>query len=127
MEGNRNEAYSGEQVDRFQRIDVQIPGRKRCGAFLQLQPSGYAITVATDEEGNYICVRQFRQGIKEVTTEFPAGGIERKDGREYSAAGGEDSIEYSAGDGEEESAGDGSRAENVPAEDALEAAKARAS
>ena len=43
----------------------------------------YAVVVATDEEGRYICVRQFRQGIKEVTTEFPAGGIERKDGKEY--------------------------------------------
>lgn len=43
----------------------------------------YAVIVATDEEGRYICVRQFRQGIKEVTTEFPAGGIERKDGKEY--------------------------------------------
>ena len=27
--------------------------------------------------------RQYRQGIREVTTEFPAGGIERKDGIEY--------------------------------------------
>lgn len=43
----------------------------------------YVVIVATDEEGRYICVRQFRQGIKEVTTEFPAGGIERKDGKEY--------------------------------------------
>ena len=43
----------------------------------------YVVIVATDEDGNYICVRQFRQGIKEVTTEFPAGGIERKDGKEY--------------------------------------------
>ena len=34
-------------------------------------------------EENYLCVRQFRQGIKEVTTEFPAGGIERTDGKEY--------------------------------------------
>ena len=43
----------------------------------------YVVIVATDEEGRYICVRQFRQGIKEVTTEFPAGGIERSDGKEY--------------------------------------------
>ena len=43
----------------------------------------YVVIVATDEDGNYICVRQYRQGIKEVTTEFPAGGIERKDGKEY--------------------------------------------
>ncbi len=43
----------------------------------------YVVIAASDEEGRYLCVRQFRQGIGEVTTEFPAGGIERKDGREY--------------------------------------------
>jgi len=43
----------------------------------------YVVIVPTDEDGNYICVRQFRHGIKEVTTEFPAGGIERSDGKEY--------------------------------------------
>ena len=41
------------------------------------------VIVASDEEGNYICVRQFRYGIKQVTTEFSAGGIERTDGKEY--------------------------------------------
>jgi len=107
----------------FRESTYRFPDGRDVGPFYSYSRRDYAIIVATDEEGNYICVRQFRQGIKEVTTEFPAGGIERKDGREYSAAGGEDSIEYSAGDGEEESAGDGSRAENVPAEDALEAAK----
>ncbi|MCR4739577.1 MAG: NUDIX hydrolase [Lachnospiraceae bacterium] len=40
----------------------------------------YVVIVAEDTEGKYICVRQYRQGIKEVTTEFPAGGIEVKDG-----------------------------------------------
>jgi ADP-ribose pyrophosphatase len=29
-----------------------------------------------DEDGRCICVTQYRQGIREVTTEFPAGGIE---------------------------------------------------
>ena len=43
----------------------------------------YTVVVASDEDGNYLCVRQFRQGIRQVTTEFPAGGIERSDGREY--------------------------------------------
>ncbi|MCR5650988.1 MAG: NUDIX hydrolase [Lachnospiraceae bacterium] len=43
----------------------------------------YVVIVASDTEGNYLCVRQFRQGIKKVTTEFPAGGLERTDGREY--------------------------------------------
>ncbi len=56
----------------------------------------YAVIVATDTEGNYLCVRQYRQGIKQVTTEFPAGGIERKDGREYGTSGdasAEDALE----------------------------------
>ena len=43
----------------------------------------YVVIVPSDEEGNYLCVRQFRQGIKQVTTEFVAGGIERNDGRDY--------------------------------------------
>ena len=62
----------------------------------------YTIIVAKDEDGKFICVRQFRQGIKEVTTEFPAGGIERTDGKEY---------------------GGKSAGTNVAAEDALDAAK----
>jgi len=61
----------------------------------------YVVIVASDEDGNYLCVRQFRQGIKQVTTEFPAGGIERRDGREYRDAG----------------------SSEISAEDALEAAK----
>ena len=43
----------------------------------------YVVIVASDEEGRFICVRQFRQGIREVTTEFTAGGIERSDGKQY--------------------------------------------
>ena len=43
----------------------------------------YVVIVAFVEEDRVICVRQFRQGIREVTTEFPAGGIEREDGKQY--------------------------------------------
>ena len=52
----------------------------------------YVVVVATDENDDYICVRQFRQGIKQVTNEFVAGGIERCDGKEY----GSDRTETSA-------------------------------
>ena len=38
----------------------------------------YAVIVATDERGRYLCVRQFRPGLGKVTTEFPAGGIDRQ-------------------------------------------------
>ena len=57
----------------------------------------YVVIVASDTDGKYLCVRQFRHGIKQVTTEFPAGGIERTDGREYGSRGGslasEDALE----------------------------------
>ena len=53
----------------------------------------YVVVVATDEKGDYICVRQFRQGIKQVTNEFVAGGIERSDGKEYGSDRGETSAE----------------------------------
>ena len=53
----------------------------------------YVVIVASDEDGNYLCVRQFRQGIKEVTTEFPAGGIERTDGKEYGSGRGSSAAE----------------------------------
>lgn len=43
----------------------------------------YIVVVPFDEDGNLICVRQYRYGLREVTTEFPAGGIERTDGKEY--------------------------------------------
>ena len=53
----------------------------------------YVVIVASDTKENYICVRQFRQGIKAVTTEFPAGGLERSDGKEYRAGNDADSSE----------------------------------
>ena len=53
----------------------------------------YVVVVATDENDDYICVRQFRQGIKQVTNEFVAGGIERSDGKEYGADRGPASAE----------------------------------
>ena len=46
----------------------------------------YAVIVASDEDGKFLCVRQFRQGIRQVTTEFPAGAIEKKDGEDPSEA-----------------------------------------
>ena len=49
-----------------------------------------------DIDACYICVRQYRQGIRQVTTEFPAGGIERKDSKEYGTSGdasAEDALE----------------------------------
>ena len=86
----------------------------------------YAVIVATDESGKVICVRQFRQGIRQITLEFPAGGIEPKDSAEggtgnstESGADSADSAETSA-DNPKKTEEDAAAAE---AESALEAAK----
>lgn len=71
-----------EWID-FRRSAYQFPDGTMFEPFYSYSRRDYVVIVASDEEGNYICVRQFRQGIKEVTTEFPAGGIERSDGAEY--------------------------------------------
>lgn len=109
-----------EWID-FRRSAYRFPDGSVFEPYYSYSRRDYVVIVASDEGGNYLCVRQFRQGIKEVTTEFPAGGIERKkdipwsDGKEYDAgrcqAGAEDSREYGA---ERSQAG---------AEDSLEAAK----
>ncbi len=54
--------------------------------FYSYSRRNYVVIVASDTDGNYLCVRQFRQGVKKVTTEFPAGGMERTDGKEYGEA-----------------------------------------
>ncbi len=81
-----------EWID-FRRSDYRFPDGKVFGPFYSYSRRDYCIIVASDEEGNYLCVRQFRQGIRQVTTEFPAGGIERKDGRQYGTGHGPDVAE----------------------------------
>lgn len=71
-----------EWID-FRRSAYRFPDGKVFEPFYTYSRKDYVVIVATDEDGNYLCVRQFRQGIKKVTTEFPAGGIERTDGVEY--------------------------------------------
>ena len=67
----------------FRRSAYRFPDGREFEPFYSYSRRDYVVIVASDEEGRYLCVRQFRQGIGEVTTEFPAGGIERKDGKEY--------------------------------------------
>ena len=71
-----------EWID-FRRSAYRFPDGSVFEPFYSYSRRDYVVIVASDMDGKYLCVRQFRQGIKEVTTEFPAGGIERTDGREY--------------------------------------------
>ncbi len=84
----------------FRKQEFRFPNGKIYGPYYTYSRRDYCIIVASDEEGKFICVRQFRQGVRKITTEFPAGGIERKDGKQY-----------------------GDRRDETCAEDALEAAK----
>ena len=68
-----------EWID-FRRSAYRFPDGSVYEPFYSYSRRNFAVIVATDTEGNYICVKQFRQGIREVTTEFTAGGIERTDG-----------------------------------------------
>lgn len=92
MENNRNDLaweeiraehiVQDEWID-FRRSAYRLPDGNVFEPFYSYSRKDYVVVVASDCDGNYLCVRQFRQGIKEVTTEFPAGGLERSDGREY--------------------------------------------
>lgn len=79
---NTKHIIENQWID-FRESTYRFPDGREIGPFYSYSRRDYVVIVASDEDGNYLCVRQFRQGIKEVTTEFPAGGIERKDGREY--------------------------------------------
>lgn len=117
-EGRNNLAWEEIKTDHilqnewidFRESVYRFPDGREIGPFYSYSRRDYVVIVASDEEGNYLCVKQFRQGIKEVTTEFPAGGIERKDGKDYAAHA--QNADY---DSEEESL--------ITAEDALAAAK----
>jgi len=86
----RTEHIIRDQWIDFRRSAYRFPDGKVYEPFYSISRRSYVVIVATDEEGRYICVRQYRHGIGAVTTEFPAGGIERNDGKEY---GGSDCAE----------------------------------
>ena len=79
---SREHIVQDEWID-FRRSAYRFPNGQIFEPFYNYSRRDYAVIVASDTEGNYLCVRQFRHGIGEVTTEFVAGGIERKDGAEY--------------------------------------------
>ena len=74
-----------EWID-FRRSAYRFPDGTVWQPYYSFTRRDYAVVVASDEASRYLCVRQFRQGIHEVTTEFPAGAIEKKDGEDPAAA-----------------------------------------
>ena len=74
-----------EWID-FRRSAYRFPDGTVWQPYYSFTRRDYAVVVASDTEGRFICVHQFRQGIRQVTTEFPAGAIEKKDGEDPQAA-----------------------------------------
>ena len=64
-----------EWID-FRRNDYELPNGEVIGPVYNYSKHSFSLIVATDENGDFICVRQYRHGIDEVTSEFPAGAIE---------------------------------------------------
>jgi ADP-ribose pyrophosphatase len=73
-----------EWID-FRKSAYRLPDGKIFEPYYSYSRRSYVVVVASDTEGRYLCVRQYRQGIRQVTCEFTAGGIERKseDGKQY--------------------------------------------
>ena len=71
-----------EYID-FRKCAYKLPDGTIFEPFYNYSRRDYVVIVATDEDGKYICVKQFRHGINRVTVEFCAGGLERLDGKEY--------------------------------------------
>ena len=64
-----------EWID-FRKVRYRYPDGREFGPFYQYSRKIYSVIVPVLPDGRFLCVRQFRQGIGETTTEFPAGGIE---------------------------------------------------
>lgn len=64
-----------EWID-FRKVKYRYPDGREFEPFYQYSRRDYSVIVPVTEDGRFLCVRQFRHGIGEVTTEFPAGGIE---------------------------------------------------
>ena len=70
----------------FRRVKYRLPDGSEFAPFYNYSRRDYVVIAARDIEGRFICVRQFRHGIRTCTTEFPAGGIERAGGHDYAVA-----------------------------------------
>ena len=111
-----------EWID-FRKTSYRFPDGSIYEPFYSYSRRDYVVIVASDPEGRYLCVRQFRQGIRQVTTEFPAGCIEQKDsGNRAEDIKGRDKEKGSSGKDTGKSHPFGA-SWSVSEEDALEAAK----
>ena len=78
VEVNTEHVVQDAWID-FRKCDYKLPNGEVIGPVYNYSKHSFALIIATDEKGRFICVRQYRHGIDEVTTEFPAGAIEYRE------------------------------------------------
>lgn len=67
----------------FRRVRYRFPDGREFSPYYNYSRRDFVVIIARDEEGKFLCVRQYRVGVHKVTCEFPAGGIERTEEAEY--------------------------------------------
>ncbi len=75
------ELISEEHIEKdqwidFRRVAYRLPDGSVWEPYYTYSRKNYVVIVAETEDGKFLCVHQYRQGIGKVTVEFPAGGIE---------------------------------------------------
>ena len=86
MDQNRKDPLAWEEISTehivkdewvdFKKSAYRFPDGSVFEPYYSYSRKNYVVIIASDPDGNYLCVRQYRQGIAKVTTEFPAGAIE---------------------------------------------------
>jgi ADP-ribose pyrophosphatase len=72
---NEEHVVQDQWID-FRRNTYKLPDGQTISPVYNYSKHSFSLVVATDTDGNFICVRQYRHGINDIATEFPAGGIE---------------------------------------------------
>ncbi len=91
-EKTKEEHIIKDQWIDFRKATYRLPNGTEFGPFYQYSRRSYSVIVARNTNGEFICVKQFRHGINQITIEFPAGGIETQQ-NEYDIINAEDALE----------------------------------
>ena len=62
----------------FRRMAFELPDGTVFSPYYNFSRRSYVVIVASDEADRYLCVRQYRHGIGEVTTEFVSGSWRKR-------------------------------------------------
>ena len=80
---NKTEHIVQDEWIDFRKESFILPDGKEFSPFYNYSRRNFVVIIARTKDDKYITVRQFRHGLKKVTTEFCAGGIE---GSEHESA-----------------------------------------